>query len=114
MRKKKLTKSLLKKTLKVKQYVDLAPGYSDLCVPIFVENYKDDPDGRYYPKYGGFKTLDDVKAMLRKKIDEELPLKAFPLRRFNGVAEFYGRDPDDPEYYKFLGQFDIWKNDGQL
>jgi len=57
MRKKRLTKSLLKKTLKVKQYVELAPGYSDLCIPIFVENYK-----------------------------------------------------DDPEYYKFLGQFDIWKD----
>lgn len=102
-RRAKPTKQQIHRTLEATQHVDLAAGYSDAYESPWVRNYTESRKIEY-PKFGKWKSFEDIKAALRKKIDERYPLEAFPFRKL-GKITLYCRNESDRAYLSDMGDF---------
>ena len=108
----KPTKEQIERTLEAKQIVYLASGYSDVSEYVWVKNFTElpnDENGMWqlgYPKFGNWKSFDEIKDALAKEIEKQFPAKAFPFLRL-GKITLYRRNEEDKEYLWDMGDFDI-------
>ena len=100
----KPTKTQIRLTLEAKQVVYLASGYSDASCSVWVRNYKDGRNPLIFPKYGMWKSFDEIKDALIKEINLKYPPVAFPFLRLGRIT-LYGRNDGDKEYLYDMGDF---------
>ena len=105
-----IKKNQISRILAAKQEIDLAYGYSDAMSTVWVENFTKTQSGLYYPKFGNWKSEDEIKGDLTKKIEEEFPAKAFPFLK-PGKITLYSRNEEDISYLFNMGDLDSEGND---
>ena len=74
----KPTKTQIHLTLEAKQVVNLAAGHSDVHDVVWVRNYKKGRNPMQFPKFGQWKTFDEIKKSLKQAIEKRFPKTAFP------------------------------------
>lgn len=102
----KPTKTQIHLTLEAKQVVNLAAGHSDVHDVVWVRNYKRGRNPMQFPKFGQWKTFDEIKKSLKQEIEKRFPKAAFPFMRPEGKITLYRRNEEDKEYLWDMGDFD--------
>ena len=108
----KPTEQQIRRTLEAKQIVYLASGYSKAAASVWVRNWTALPNDEFgmwqlgFPEFGNWKSFDEIKDALARKIEEKYPAKAFPFIRL-GKITLYRRNEDDKEYLWDMGDFDV-------
>ena len=102
----KPTKTQIHLTLEAKQVVNLAAGHSDIHDVVWVRNYKRGRNPMQFPKFGQWKTFDEIKKSLKQEIEKRFPKAAFPFMRPEGKITLYRRNEEDKEYLWDMGDFD--------
>ena len=102
----KPTKTQIHLTLEAKQVVNLAVGHSDVHDVVWVRNYKRGRNPMQFPKFGQWKTFDEIKKSLKQEIEKRFPKAAFPFMRPEGKITLYRRNEEDKEYLWDMGDFD--------
>lgn len=100
---KKPTKDMIKRTLQASQRVWLAKGYSSARKIVYVNNYT--PYTIHFPEFGNWKSFVKIRNELRKAIDKEFPIVAFPYRLIEDEITLWQRNPNDIDYTKEIGTF---------
>lgn len=95
MKVKGTSKDPIKRCLEASQDVRLVEGQPSKHV--YVHNYTDDPNNIKFPKFGNWRSLDEVKEDLLKAIDEKYPKEKYPSRKLGRIT-LWQRDETDPEY----------------
>lgn len=104
MKVKGTSKDPIKRCLEASQDVRLAEGRPSEHV--YVHNYTDDPNSIKLPKFGNWRSLDNVKEDLLKAIDEEYPKEKYPSRKLGRIT-LWQRDETDPEYTCTLKEIEV-------
>ena len=99
------TKKQVRQTVEVKGVVYLAHGYSDVKDTVWVRNFTEGTDIFEYPKFGNWKSFDEIESSLAKVIDKRYPSDAFPFLCLDKIT-LYRRNEDDREYLSEIGEFD--------
>ena len=102
----KPTKTPIHLTLEAKQVVNLADGHSDVHDVVWVRNYKNGRNPMQFPKFGQWKTFDEIKKSLKQAIEKRFPKDAFPFMQPEGKITLYRRNEEDKEYLWDMGDFD--------
>ena len=102
----KPTKTQIHLTLEAMQVVNLAVGHSDVHDVVWVRNYKTGRNPMQFPKFGQWKTFDEIKKSLKQEIEKRFPKVAFPFKRPEGKITLYRRNEEDKEYLWDMGDFD--------
>lgn len=89
------SKNYIRRCLEASQDVRLSEGHTE---SVYVRNYTDDPNSIKLPKFGNWRSLDEVKEDLRNAIEEKYPKSAFPFREIRDEITLWQRDETDPEY----------------
>lgn len=95
MKVKGTSKNYIRRCLEASQDVRLSEGHTK---SVYVHNYTDKPNTIKLPKFGNYRSLDEVKEDLRKTIEEKYPKSAFPFREICDEIILWQRDETDPEY----------------
>lgn len=95
MKVKGTSKNYIRRCLEASQDVRLSEGHTE---SVYVHNYTDEPNAIKFPKFGNYKSLDEVKEDLKNAIEEKYPKSAFPFREIRDEIILWQRDETDPEY----------------
>jgi hypothetical protein len=109
----KPTQEQIHRTLEAKQVVYLASGYSKAAASVWVKNWTATSDDGIdiFPEFGNWKSFEEIKDALARKIEEKYPAKAFPFIRLGKKITLYRRNDDDREYLWDMGDFDAEETD---
>ena len=104
---KKPTNNDIKRTLEASRRVWLAKGYSDVTKTVYVEDFTWENNSIHLPEFGNFRSFADIKRRLEDAIEEEFPKVAFPFREVEPEITLWQRNPEDYDYLRELGIFQI-------